>query len=99
MLLVFQDPKKSNRVVVRWALLPFFICSNGDLVKRVGDRLTTSFKGQHITDVSLLSMHDIVVDEIALSYHWVTGLKRFIEGIREMEVDQPDLLELNREFT
>jgi hypothetical protein len=96
MFLVHEKKVGQGKWEVAWTWLPFFLSSDSNLHKFVGQQMTEEFKGQILEEGQMnamqLRMHDRVICLILEKYP-IPGLRQYLEASihldPEEEVTQP----------
>jgi hypothetical protein len=93
MFLVHEKKAGHGRWEVAWTWLPFFLASDSNLHKYVGQKMTEEFKGQTMEEdpaqklVLLRCMHNRVL-ELILEKYCIPGLRSYLESTIHLQPEE-----------
>lgn len=93
MLLVHEKKKGHGRWEVAWTWLPFFLSSDRNLHRFVGQKMTEEFKGEIVEEdqaqknALMIRMHNRVL-ELLLEKYSIPGLRQYLEAVIHLQPDE-----------
>jgi len=88
MLLVHEVKDRPGKWEVAWTWMPFFLASDGELIKRVDKSMTKALRGAARMKTTGEELHRLlhskVLDLVAEAYP-LQGLRQYLEGIEGVE--------------
>jgi len=93
MYLVHEKKDHGGKWEVAWTWLPYFLASDKELHKFVGQQMTETFKGQTVEDDQaqknqlLMQMHAEVIRLILMKYP-IPGLRPYLEATIHLEPEE-----------
>ena len=92
MYLVHEKKDQGGKWEVAWMWLPFFLASDKNLHKYVGQKMTEAFKGQMVEDPTpksniLLQMHNEVIRLILIKYP-MFGLRQYLHSTIHLDPEK-----------
>lgn len=95
MYLVHEKKDRTGKWEVAWTWLPYFLASDKNLHKYVGQKMTELFKGQTVEDDQaqknqlLMQMHNEVI-RLILSKYPMPGLRQYLESTIHLDPEEEE---------
>lgn len=74
-------------VELNWLWLPTMIGMNAELKVRLEKKLAPQIQGLPITEESLDHIHNVVIDALCEEFHYVKGLKEYLQALSHASLD------------
>lgn len=93
MYLVHEKKDRGGKWEIAWTWLPYFLASDKNLHKYVGQKMTEAFKGQTLEDDPAqknqfqMQMHQEVI-RLILSKYPIPGLRQYLEATIHLDPEE-----------